>query len=223
MPLSMPVLTLFPWLQAVLGCILILNLGLLAAERQQVCIRLLALQGAAISLLPLLMEWDEATWTLFLLTIVFLSIKGVILPYMLRRTHQTLPPTAPVPPYLGYSRSVLSGLMGYAFALWLAAQLPSPANELFLALFAPAFGTILTGLLLIVARRKALTQIMGYLVMENGIFLLGVPLVRSETYWLELTVMLDIWVGIFVMVLAVHHLNRALQTTDVDRIHSLRD
>lgn len=223
MPVALPLFTLSPWIQAILGLILILNLGLLAAERQQICIRLLALQGAAISLLPLVMEWDEASWTLFFLTLAFLGIKGLVLPHMLRRAHRTLPASAPVPPYLGYTRSVLAGLAGFAFALWLAVSMPTPANPLFLALFAPAFGTILTGLLLIVTRRKALTQIMGYLVMENGIFLLGIPLVRGDTYWLELTVMLDIWVGIFVMVLAVYHLNRAVQTTDVDRINSLRD
>jgi hydrogenase-4 component E len=223
MPVSLPLFSLSPWVQAILGLILILNLGLLAAERQQICIRLLALQGAAISFLPLVMEWDVAAWTLFALTLAFLFIKGIVLPHMLRRAHRSLPASAPVPPYLGYTRSILAGLLGFAFALWLAVSMPTPANPLFLALFAPAFGTILTGLLLIVTRRKALTQIMGYLVMENGIFLLGIPLVRGDTYWLELTVMLDIWVGIFVMVLAVYHLNRAVHTTDVDRINSLRD
>lgn len=223
MPASIALFTLSPLIQAMLGFILILNLGLLAAERQQICIRMLALQGAAISLLPLALEWDVAALTLFLLTAAFLAIKVLILPRMLRRAHRSLPASAPVAPYMGYTRCVLAGLLGFAFALWLAGRLPAPANPLVPAMFAPAFGTILTGLLLIVTRRKALTQIMGYLVMENGIFLLGIPLVRDDTYWLELTVMLDIWVGIFVMVLAVYHLNRTVHTTDVDRISSLRD
>jgi hydrogenase-4 component E len=213
--------TLSPWLQAVVGLVLILNLGLLAAERQQVSIHLLGLQGVLLAFVPLLADAD-ISGKLILLTAFFLLIKGILLPLMLRKAHQSLPASAPVPPHMGYNRSVLAGLLGFAFSLWLATRLPVPANALFLPLFAPAIATILTGLLVIVTRRKALTQIMGYLVMENGIFLLGVPL-RHESIWLELTVLLDMWVGIFVMVLAVYHLNRALHTTDVDRIVSLRE
>jgi hydrogenase-4 component E len=150
-------------------------------------------------------------------------IKGFILPFMLKRARKTLTYAAPVPLQLGYNFSVLAGFSGFAFSLWLAGRLPAPANPTFLAIFAPAFATILAGLLLIVTRRKALTQIMGYLVMENGIFLLGIPLARHDSFWLELSILLDIWVGIFVMVLALYNLNRTLHTTDVDRINSLRD
>jgi hydrogenase-4 component E len=210
------------WLQAALSFILLLNLGLLAAERQQVCIRLLALQGVVLSLIPVLLPQTDIHWHVVLTTVVFMLIKGFILPFMIRRAHKSLPYSAPRPS-LGYSFSVLAGFFGFAFALWLADRLPAPANTTFMALFAPAFATILAGLLMIVTRRKALTQIMGYLVMENGIFLLGIPLVRPDSFWLELSILLDIWVAIFVMVLALNNMNRTLRTTDVDRINSLRD
>ncbi|MDR1243341.1 MAG: hydrogenase-4 component E [Deltaproteobacteria bacterium] len=223
--MSLTLFILSPWLQAAIGLILIINLGLLAAERQQICIRLLTLQGFAVSLIPVLLADAPSgvPWSLMLTTAVFMLIKGFFLPFMLKKAHKTLGQSAPTPPQLGYNLSVLAGFSGFAFSLWLAGRLPAPANPTFLALFAPAFATILAGLLLIVTRRKALTQIMGYLVMENGIFLLGVPLARHESFWLELSILLDVWVGIFVMVLALYHLNRTLHTTDVGRINSLRD
>ena len=212
-----------PILQAALGIILIANFGLLAAERQRQCIRLLGLQGFVLGVLPLCVDTAPPTWHLMTLTLICLAIKALALPILLQRTHAGLPQTAPLAPHLGHNRCVLAGFLGFAFSLWLAGKLPVPANPLFLAFFAPAFTTILTGLLVIVTRRKVLTQIMGYLIMENGIYLLGVPLARHDSLWLELSVLLDVFVGIFVMVLAANHLSRAFETTDVDRIASLRD
>lgn len=210
-------------LQAVLGVILITNLGLLATERQRQCIRLLMLQGLMLGILPLVGDGAPITWHLLALTLAFLLIKSVALPYLLQRSHATLPQTPPLTPYLGYNRCVLAGTFGCAFSLWLAAKLPLPANPFFLVFFAPAVTTVLTGLLLIVTRRKILTQVMGYLVLENGIYLLGVPLARHDAAWLELSVLLDVFVGIFIMVVAIKHLNRAFESVDVDRIASLRD
>ncbi|SBW11107.1 putative hydrogenase-4 component E [uncultured delta proteobacterium] len=210
-------------LQAALGIILIIDLGLLATERQIQCIRLLALQGLILGLLPLLGDIAPLDWHLLALTAIFLMIKAVVLPHVLRRCHATLPQSPPLTPYIGYNRSVLAGSLGCAFSLWLAVRLPVPANPLFLAFFAPAVTTVLAGLLVIVTRRKILTQVMGYLVLENGIYLLGVPLARQDAAWLELSVLLDVFVGIFVMIIAVRHLNEAFHSVDVDRIASLRD
>ncbi len=212
-----------PALQAALGVLIITDLALLAAERQLQCIRLLAMQGIVLGLLPLLSNIASPSWHLFALAFVFLAIKGAALPHLLRRTHANLPQSPPLAPYMGHNRCVLAGLIGFAFSLWLAGRLPMPANPLFLSFFAPGMATILSGLLLIITRRKVLTQVMGYLVMENGIYLLGVPLARHDAIWLELSILLDVFVGIFVMVLAIQHLNRAFDSIDVDRIASLRD
>lgn len=210
-------------LQALLGIILITDLCLLATERQRQCIRLLAVQGITLGILPLVGDDAPITWHLLVLTLIFLGIKGAVLPYFLQRSHANLPQSPPLPPYMGYNRCVLAGCLGFVFSIWLAGSLPVPANPLFLAFFPPAITTVITGLLIIVTRRKILTQVMGYLVLENGIYLLGVPLARHDAAWLELSILLDVFVGVFIMVIAVKHLNRAFETTDVDRYASLRD
>ena len=74
-----------------------------------------------------------------------------------------------------------------------------------------------------VARRKALTQVIGYLAAENGIFLLGVPLAAQGSVWLELSVLLDVFVAVFVMGIALHHINKTFESIDVGRFCSLRD
>jgi len=83
--------------------------------------------------------------------------------------------------------------------------------------------TVLSGIILIVLRHKALTQVIGYLTMENGIFLLGVPLIGHDAMWIEFLILLDLFVAIFVMGIAIHHISRTFDSIDVDRFCTLRD
>ncbi len=210
------------WVQMLIGLLLITNLVLLSAERQRTCINILVLQGIVLGFMPLAMK-KEIGLDILAITSIFLLIKALFLPGMLFRAHKILPPSQPLRPYMGYGLCVVAGLAGLGFALWLETILPEPANPYFLTFFTPAFTTILAGLLMIITRRKALTQVMGYLVMENGIYLLSVPLAQDDYMWLELSILLDIFAAIVIMVLTIHQLNKVFDTTDVEQIASLRD
>jgi hydrogenase-4 component E len=83
--------------------------------------------------------------------------------------------------------------------------------------------TIFTGLFLIVARRKALTQVLGYLALENGIYLFGVCFASEGPIWVELGVLLDLLVAVLVMGIAVHRINQAFDSIDTARLQSLHD
>ena len=210
-------------LQFALGLVVITDMCLLAAERQRLSVRLIALQGIILGVLPLLAHTGAVDAHLIVISAVFLAIKAVVLPLVLRRTYKKLPPQPPSRPYLGNTLSVMAGLAGFMFSLWLGSRLGVTQNPMFSLFFAPAFATIFTGLLLIVARRKALSQMFGYLVMENGIYLLGVPMAQEDALWLELSVLLDIIIAAFVMGIAIHHIHRAFHSTDVDRFACIRD
>ena len=82
--------------------------------------------------------------------------------------------------------------------------------------------TLFCGLLLVVGRATALSQVMGYLVAENGIFLLGIPLMTAGAVWFELTLLLDIFVAVFVMGIAINHISHTFESIDVG-FHDLRD
>lgn len=210
------------WLTTSFGILLITNLVLLSAERQRTCIRILVIQGLVLSFMPLALQTGVAP-DLVILTGIFLLIKAGLLPVMLARTHKALPPSPPLRPYMSPGVCVLTGTAGLGFAVWLHAVLPEPANPYFMVFFVPAFTTIWAGLLIIVTRRKALTQVMGYLVTENGIYLLGVPLSQEDHIWLEFSILLDVFTAIVIMVLAIHQLNKVFDTIDVEKIVTLRD
>jgi hydrogenase-4 component E len=211
------------WLEVALILTILSDLALLGSGRISRCIRLVCAQGAIMGVMPLLLSEGPLTAHVVLLSLAFLAVKAVALPWMLLRTLRKVHVRAWVEPYLGYNLSVLAGVCGILIALWLQSRLELPANPLFGAVLPAAFTTILTGLIVVVTRRKALTQIIGYLVMENGIYLLGAPLAGHDAMWLELSILLDVFVGVFVMGIAIHHINRAFDSIDVERFATLRD
>jgi hydrogenase-4 component E len=93
-----------------------------------------------------------------------------------------------------------------------------------LSLLVPvALSTILIGLFLIVSRKKALSQVLGYLVFENGIFTFGVGAAYEAPVLVEMGVLLDVFVAVFVMGIAIFHISREFDSIDTTRLETLRD
>jgi hydrogenase-4 component E len=80
----------------------------------------------------------------------------------------------------------------------------------------------MSGLFLIIARKKALTQILGYLVLENGIYTFGAALTEHQPVLIELGILLDIFAAVLVMGIAIFHINREFDHIDTDKLSGLR-
>jgi hydrogenase-4 component E len=70
---------------------------------------------------------------------------------------------------------------------------------------------------------KAISQAIGYLVLENGIFIFGLLLFEAMPFLVELGVLLDVFVGIFVISIIIHHINREFASMDTRRLSTLKD
>jgi len=81
------------------------------------------------------------------------------------------------------------------------------------------------GLFLMMSRTKAITQVIGYLMLENGIYLVGTALTKHthNIYLVEFGVLLDLLVGIFVICIIVNHINRAFSSQDTRQLASLKE
>ena len=82
---------------------------------------------------------------------------------------------------------------------------------------------MLAGLFLIVSRKKALTQVIGYLVVENGIYAFGVAIMHEAPFLVEIGVLLDAFVAVFIMGIILFHINREFDHIDTDRLITLKD
>jgi hydrogenase-4 component E len=208
---------------AILVGIILTSFVLLGSSRFGSCVRVVALQGVFLGALTLAAREDDASLRAPLLALASTGLKGVAFPWLLSRALRDAEVRREVEPLVGYGPSVLIGMLGLVAALWLASRLPRPAVPISSLVLPVALFTMLTGLFLIVSRRQALMQVLGYLVMENGIYTFGVGLVQGTPMLVELGVLLDVFVAVFVMGIAIFHINREFDHIDTDRLRTLKD
>lgn len=79
-----------------------------------------------------------------------------------------------------------------------------------------------TGLFLVIARRTAVNQVLGYLVLENGIYAFSLAMVRDVPFLVEIGVLMDMFVAVFVMGIAIYRINSEFDHIDSDRLTKLR-
>ena len=207
------------------------NLTLLGASRLTLCIRVVAIQGVALGILPLLVHSDDLSLRLLGFATAVVALKGLVFPWLLTRALREAEVRREAEPFVGYGTSLLLGVALLVVALWISSRLPLPgstgaepaATATSSFAVAVALSTLLCGLLLLVARRSALNQALGYLVFENGIYAFGVPLVKDAPLLVELGVLLDVFVGVFVMGITLFHIQRDLRHLDADRLSTLRE
>jgi hydrogenase-4 component E len=205
-----------------LAATMLVNFALLTTSRVVKAIQLAALQGVLLGLVVLFVpgHWE---WHLLAMAIITISVKGAVIPWFLFRAYRKTNVRRQPKPYVGYTLSLVFGALSLVFSLLLARKLPLQAGALG-TLFIPASLMMLfSGLLLLIARRKLLVQVVGYLVMENGVYLFGLLLAKSMPFVVESGLLLDLVVGIFVMGLVINHLQRAFDSQDVQRLSALKD
>jgi hydrogenase-4 component E len=203
--------------------VMLVDLFALASSRLGALIRIVALQGVMLGIIPLVADPAELTVRAAGLALLNLCLKGLVFPRLLFRATRQETVRREVAPYVGYSLSLILGalIMGACFIAGTRLPLPYPAIS---SLLVPvALSTAIIGLFLIVSRRKAATQVLGYLVLENGIFVFGLTLAGKMPWLVEMGVLLDVFIGVFVMGIALHHIHGAFDSIDADRLTSLRD
>jgi hydrogenase-4 component E len=208
---------------AMIVLLILTNLRLIASSRMASCIYVVALQGILLGLLPLLVGADHLTLRAVMLSIVTVALKGIVFPWLLFRTLQTANVRREIEPLVGYTTSLLVGALLLGLSMWLGSRLPLPVPAESPLVLPLALFNLMIGLFAIVSRRKALTQVLGYLVMENGIYAFGLAFALSEPLLVELGVLLDVFMAVFVMGIAIFHINREFNHMDTDRLSLLKD
>jgi hydrogenase-4 component E len=203
--------------------IVITNFLLLAAGWLRASVRIVAVQGFALGLLPLFVHQDGLTIRLAVIAALVITLKGVVFPRLLLRSLRELSSVRAVTYYVGPMASLLIGIFVMGSSLWWGYVLPLPDDTGYRLAIPMVFFTIVTGLFLIVSRRQALMQIIGYLTLENGIYAFGVFFAQSESMLIEVGILLDVFVGVFIMGIMVFQISREFDNIEAGQLNTLRD
>jgi hydrogenase-4 component E len=201
--------------------VILLNFFCLGSSRLAACIRAVALQGALLALLPVTAH--GLSGHALLLAVGALVLKGVFIPWLLLKAIREVRIRREVEPLIGFVPTMILGALVTAGAFIFADSLPLVAGHRG-GLFIPtALATLFAGFLLLMTRRKAITQVLGYLVLENGIFIFGVLLSEALPLMVEAGVLLDLLVGVFVMGIVMNQINREFSTLNTEYLSALKE
>lgn len=205
----------------VLVLAILLDLGILAVSRLVTGVRLFALQSLLLAFLPLLAEAAQGEAISLhapLVAVGTIALKVVLIPYILIRIVRTGEIHVEITPVLGFTASVFVGAALIAASFVVAGRLPLPLAPASSMVVPAAFATLMIGLLVLISRLKAITQVLGFLLVENGIFLFGLMLLKSIPVLVELGILLDVFVGVFIMAIVVYHIRREFDHMDTDAL-----
>lgn len=206
-----------------IALLILTNLRLLASSRIAACIHAVTLQGILLGILPLLVGTAGFTLRPCILSGIAILLKGIIFPRLLLLALRASGARRELKPFVSYSTSLLIGVALLAAAMWFGRRLPLPMHTASRLVVPMAMFTVLIGMFVIVSRRQALTQVLAYLVMENGIYAFGLAFALQEPLLVELGILLDAFMAVFVMGITIFHISRELDHMDTDQLSVLKD
>jgi hydrogenase-4 component E len=208
---------------AILVVLVLTGFVLLASSRLTACIRAVAIQGILLGLLASVAQDGKLSMVGVLLPLTSAAVKGFLLPWLLIRAMRDADTVREIEPLIGYNLSVIVGAIALGISLWLGQRLPLPSQPGSFLLVSVAFFTCLVGFVLLITRSKAITQVLGYLILENGVYAFGAVVAVGMPILVELGILLDVFVGVFVMGIAIFHISRQFDHIDTDRLVTLSD
>ena len=209
---------------SVLGSSLVLIFGLILLWRRGVTayVTAFAWQSIVLSVLTVIVAYFGDDHELYWVAAALYLLKVLIIPRLLRRMERRFAEGRELEPYVNTATSlVVAGLLvlfGYAITRPLVAlsQLPTRAG------MPLAMGLVLVSLFVVISRKKALTQVVGFLMLENGITLLAVLGTYEIPLIVELGVFLDVLMGFLVMQIFIYQIHETFESIDVEQLNRLK-
>jgi hydrogenase-4 component E len=207
---------------ASLVLVLLVNFFMLGTSRMRSIINGSKSQGIALALVAFFAH-ESINWQSLVIAFGAILFKGWLIPRMLFQAMRDVDISKEVEPFIGFVPSLLLGALGTGLALLFSRSLPLAPQHADSLLIPASLSTVLTGLILLTTRRKAITQVVGYLVLENGVFIMGLTLVHAMPFMVEMGVLLDLLVGIFVMGIIINHIQREFASLDTAQLSQLKE
>jgi hydrogenase-4 component E len=191
-------------------------------SRLVVMIRIVALQGVVVSVAPFFLEHSMTMGTL-VFTVSILLIRGVIIPWSIYAVIRKMGIKRALETNVGYSASLFFCLLLIVGAQMLSRKFNLTDFSGSTLMVSTAITLIVAGLFLLMARRNAIVMVLAYLMMENGISLLGTPLSAGAHTIVEFGILLDILAGVMVMGVILQSIQHKYPNLDTAQLRKLKE
>jgi hydrogenase-4 component E len=203
------------------GVMLVVSFALLYQQRIAAVLNAFAAQSITLALAVAWAAWSEGRPDLFITATIALLLKGVVIPVALHRTVTRLGVHREVEKVVGVGMALLVGLALCGLSQALVVKIAPAAAGLGRDELALAMAIVLLGFLMMIVRRNAVTQVVGFMSMENGLILAatgarGMPLV------VEVSVAFSVLIALFVFAVFVFRIRERFDTIDIEALDRMR-
>jgi hydrogenase-4 component E len=203
--------------------LLLSSFAMLAQRRVVTMVNLLALQGLLLGLATLLLAWRTGNNHLYVSASMTLALKALFLPWLLHRLIRRLGVYWDSEPLLNITATMLLGLLVVIFAFGLAQPIAALATTSTRSSIGIAVAVVLLAFLTMITRRKAMSQVVGFLSMENGLFFGAMSATYGMPMIIELGVALDVLVAMLVLGVFFFQIREQFDSLDLHHLESLKE
>ena len=191
------------------------------ANRIITYVRVLALQGFILFGVTYLQLKDIETWNLVLIMLETIIFKAVAVPlfisYLIKRNRMT----RETEPYLPHFVSLIIVTAIVVVTILLSNSIKD--THLDKIFFIVSLSTLFTGLYFIASRKKIITHVLGYLIIENGVFVLSLAVGNEMPNLVNLGIMLDVFASVLILGIFLNKIGDVFRDADVDQLSNLKD
>ena len=203
--------------------LLLISFAMLSRRRTQRLITLYAWQGAILFVSTCLVAYGAGLTELWYSAALTLILKVIALPWILHRLIQRLGAQWDTEPIVNIPVTMLVGLVLVIFAFGLAQPISMMATTITRNTLGIALAVILLSFLMMITRRKAVTQVIGFLAMENGLFFAATSATYGMPMVIELGIALDVLVGVFILGIFFFQIREQFDSLDLHHLEALRE
>ena len=203
--------------------LLLIAFAMLTQRRILSLINLFALQGFVLALSTFVVAYSSGQYHLYYSAGLTLLLKVLVLPWLLHRLIRKLNVKWDVETLINIPTTMLFGIALVIFAFNLAAPISQLAEGLTRGLIGIALASVLLSLLMMLTRRKAVSQVVAFLSLENGLFFAATSATQGMPLVVELGIALDVLVATFIFGIFFFQIRETFDSLDITHMEKLKD
>lgn len=207
-------------MQLLIAFILVSTFMILGSTRLYSCVRAFGIQSFLLACVAGIVAYSTGKNDIYIVALLTLIIKSAVIPYIFIYIIREIKVKREVELYVNISPSIIIGGILVVISYYLIRSI-SIISELSSLALSASVSLVSIGLFIMISRKKALMQMLGILVMENGLFLGAISLTNGMPLLVELGIFFDVLIGVLIMGILIFRINKTFESIDTDMLKTL--
>ena len=207
-------------MQLLIAFILVSTFMILGSTRLYSCVRAFGIQSFLLACVAGIVAYSTGKYDIYIVAILTLIIKSAVIPYIFIYIIREIKVKREIELYVNISPSLIIGGTLVVISYYLIRSI-SIISELSSLALSASMSLVSIGLFIMISRKKALMQMLGILIMENGLFLGAISLTNGMPLLVELGIFFDVLIGVLIMGILIFRINKTFESIDTDLLKNL--